>query len=477
MPKSNESINQELYDLLDTKGFQPKTYDSSGKVVPLPDDAEIIQFNYIKDNIDHGTVTITINGMKEMQVYFNDDITHSVDRGVTKDMGDESQWTQFLKQLKKFATRRQLAFSIKNIDRLEADMKRRAASKKLEEGYYGTRRTSFSDNTPRDVKLVIKHNKTLEEGDKRYRFIEKIFVETAVGERLLCPTVKPSQGRAFARHIVEGGQYRDERWNHIAEICEDIKNLGGFVRATRTKTFNESAGKVVESARSHYGCLRETMHKLQTGRGYNSYFDNWQPMLTETEGETDFASMFSHKTVDPRIEKAIPVLNKIGIQITEMTEVQEFESWADGLINEELLPVSGGQIDDLVDLVGRDSEPMPVGADASSAIGELEGIIDNESLYNELRKAAQADPDNDARPVILGWLEKNRDNPVYDKILDKLEVPPTQQEPVQKQQSPENLPEPDKMSAPKTSRAAENPNSLAESDVLARLLKLAGHRG
>lgn len=475
MPKSNETINQELYDLLDTKGFDPETYDSSGKKVPLPDDAEIIQFHFHQNGVDHGTVTVTIDGLKQMKVYFSNDITDSANS--SREEGVESSWTSFLKQLKKFATKRQLGFSLANVDKLGADMRRREAQKKLDEGYYGTRRTSFNDR-PGNVKLIIKHNKPLEEGDQRYRYIERIFVENAVGERLLCPTLKPSEGRAFARHIVEGGQYRDERWNHIGEICEDIKHLSGFVRATRTKQFNESVTRVVTEATQHYNNLRETMRRLQSGRGYNSYFESWQPALMETHGDSDFSKMFSQSTVDPRIERAFPVLGKMGINLQEMSEVTEFASWADGIIQEELEPTTGGQFDELIDLLGPDSDPMPVGADASSAIGELSDIIEDDTLNDELRRAAEADPDNDARPVIVSWLEKNRGNAVYDRVLDELD----RSAPAEPKQQPQAdapvkpAPEKNTKTPPKLPPLPKLPqDNLAEE--LNRLLALAGKRG
>jgi hypothetical protein len=472
MPKSNKSINQELYDLLDTKGFDPETYDSSGKRVPLPDDAEIIQFHFHHGGVDHGTVTVTIDGLQKMKVYYSDDIVKS-SNGM-RDEGAESSWTTLLKQLKKFATKRQLGFSLANMDKLGRDMEKREATQKLEEGYYGTRSTSFSDNTPRDVKLVIKHNKKLEENDKRYRFIDKIFVENVVGERLLCPTLKPSEGRVFARHIVEGGQYRDERWNHIAEMCEDIKNLSSFVRATRTKQFNESVGRVVNEATEHYGNLRETMRRLQSGRGYNQYFDNWRPAIMEDDEQPDYASMFSQSTVDPRIERAFPVLGKLNIRIQEMAEVNEFESWADSIIQEELEPATRRQVQDLVELLGRGSEPMPVGADASSAIGELADIIEDESLNSELRQAAAADPDNDARPVIIGWMEQHRDNPVYDEVLNKLENSGNEEQP---QPTPRPAPAVAQVKPQQpTQKDASQMPALAESDELQRILHLIGRK-
>jgi hypothetical protein len=181
--------------------------------------------------------------------------------------------------------------------------------------------------------------------------------------------------------------------------------------------------------------------------------------------------MFSQSTVDPRIERAFPVLGKLNIRIQEMAEVNEFESWADNIIQEELEPATRRQVQDLVELLGRDSEPMPVGADASSAIGELADIIEDERLNSELRQAAAADPDNDARPVIIGWMEQHRDNPVYDEVLNKLEnSSPDMQAP------PANTPPPPPPAAKSDMKKSEPMPELQEADELGRILQLIGRK-
>jgi hypothetical protein len=413
MPKSPKSINTDLYNLLDSRGFNISMKASSGKSVPVPEEADVFEFEFQIGDQDYGTVTLTIDGLKDLIVYFGKGVSNS-------NSGEQNSWVQFVKQIKKFAMRHQLGFKLKDMDRLEKDMKFRDHTKKLDEGYYGNKNTSYSDNGPASIKMILKHNKKLEEGDARYRYVERIFLENEMGERVLVPSTKPSVGRAFARHLAEGGQYNDERWKHISEITEDIKKLGGFVRATRTAQFNESVQRIVTEATSHYQTLRETMKRLASGRGYNTYFESWTPTLMEDQDTDSLTELFKHSTLDTRIESAIPVLSRLNIAITENTDIDMFETWADNIIDEALIPRQPDQRDALIDLLGPDSDFMPLGPDGSSAIGELTGILEDDELNDRLAKAAHRDPNRDAKPIITGWMSEQHGES-YDEILDKIE--------------------------------------------------------
>lgn len=417
MPKNNKSFNKELEGFLRACGFGKVVYmDTDGEAVPDAGEADQFKFNYKSGSHDHGTVTITTHDGR-VTVYYNQSAVRDADGNM------DPNWTKFLKKLKDWSLRYgQMGFSVKNIDKLGSEMKNRKSQKREEqllEGYYGNRHTSYSDNTP-SIKMIIKHNKSLDEGDQRYHHIEKIFLENSDGERILVPSRKPSVGRAFARHLAEGGQYNDDRWNHIKEIAEDISKLSGFVRATRGGQFNESVGQIVQEATNHYQLMRETIKRISGSRGYNSYFENWQPTLMEEEGG-DYSTMFVSNTIDPRIERALPVLGKLKISVKEMQEAVEFGDWADSIV-EAITPESSKKIDDLVELL--QDEELPVGADAMSIKGQLDNIISNEiekrSLFAELDELAASDPDNDAKPTIIGWLQKHRGEDFYDKVLDRV---------------------------------------------------------
>ena len=418
MPKSNELINVDLDNFLDAKNLDAVPYDSSGKQVAIPDDAEVFQFKFAPDGVEKGTATVSIDGTKALTLYYDDAIMNE-----SHDTDDE--WFDFVKSLKRFATQHQLSFNIKNIDRLANDMKKREHQKQLDEGYYGTRHTSYSDKNPGTVKMILKHSRPLDETDQRFRNIEKIFLETETGERFLLDTKKPSIGRAYARHLAEGGRYNDERWNHISQMAEDISRLGGFIRATRNKQFNESAVKLVSEAQNHYQSLRETIKHIQGSRGYNKYFESWKPTLIENADDASVTEMFVTQRLDPRVENALPVLNRLAKNLTEISEVAQFESWANDIVSEVLHPTLEGTLDDLVDLLGAESEAMTLGPDGKNAINELSGILDEPDLYQRLQKAGQSNPDQDARPIIIGWMQENASDKHYEEVLSKLEVEET----------------------------------------------------
>jgi len=62
--------------------------------------------------------------------------------------------------------------------------------------------------------------------------------------------------------------------------------------------------------------------------------------------------------------------------------------------------------DQIIELLGSDSSPLPLGPDAINAISELHDIIDDDQLNERLRTAADGDADGDARPIIIGWMKE-----------------------------------------------------------------------
>jgi hypothetical protein len=304
--------------------------DTSGKEIPVPEEAEVFQFNFVKDDVDYGVVTISIDGLHKLVIYFNDKIADS-EKEVSDT--DDVSWYRLLNHLKRFAKNRQLSFQVKNTDHLKHDMAKRDHMKKLDEGYYPIgKNKSYSDAVPQ-VKIVIEHTRNIVEGEQRYRNVARIFVENTDGERFLLPTIKPGIARVYARHIAEGGTPYDDRANHITSLVEDYNKMAGFVRATRNGQFNESAQRLVLEGANHYTKLRETLSRMAGGRGYNKYFESWTPSLMEDEvEETNLNELFVQETLDPRIESVMPILSKLQKNLGEMKEVDALAEWADKLL-------------------------------------------------------------------------------------------------------------------------------------------------
>lgn len=337
MPVNQESLNKELYGILKSRGYRPDMYTSAGKKVAIPDEAEVFQFEFIKDGKKYGKVHVTIDGLHRLMVYYGDD----VEKSPKADSHDSESFHSFLQHLKRWSKNKQLGFELSDQDDLEADMAKREHNKRegLNEGYYALgKMKSYSDNVP-STKIILQHNRQIEEGEQRYRNIAKIFVENINGERFLLPTTKPGLARVYARHISEGGTPYDERGQHITSLCEEYAKMAGFIRATKNKQFNESAQPLVEAGLNHYTNLRETLHKMAGKRGYKEYFDNFKPSLTEDEGSIDLSEMFMQTSLDPRIENVMPILSKLNKNLNEtsVNEAQELEEWAEQVIETSLI--------------------------------------------------------------------------------------------------------------------------------------------
>ncbi len=145
----NTAQNQ-LYDLLVTRDFDPEMKDAQGKDVSDPAEADMFTFDWKTPNKNYGTVVILIGQNRNLKIFFGDNIGRSMDRG------DKDAWYEFLYQLKQFTVRNNLmSFEIDNINRLKYNIQGMAAIREgLFEGYYGTRKVSYSDQ-PKQTRLVM----------------------------------------------------------------------------------------------------------------------------------------------------------------------------------------------------------------------------------------------------------------------------------------------------------------------------------
>ena len=336
MPTNTESLNRELFRLLSK--YKPKPLDAEGKATPIPDEADIFKFEFTKDGEDFGTVYVTLDEDRVLTVYFGDDVANSPD-DKTPGLDYDDTWSGLLHQLSAWRMTKGLrGFDTQNKDRVGDDMARRNHMRnkdKIAESYYATgKKSSYSDAIP-SVKIVIEHSRVIEEGEQRYRNINRIFLENQDGERYLLDTKKPGIARVYARHIAEGGKVNDDRWSHIGNLCEEYQKMAGFVRATRNGQFNESAQSLVNEGVAHYASLRESLSRMTGKRGYNAYFESWTPPLMEdgTE-ENNLNELFVQETLDPRIESVMPILNRIHKKVSESIvdkEMNKLAEWADSL--------------------------------------------------------------------------------------------------------------------------------------------------
>lgn len=413
------TVSSALYDLLVTRDFEPEILDASGKAISNPAEAELFSFDWKTPNQNYGTVVALLDNDQNLQLYYGDNL------GRAMEGEDKQAWYKFLEQMKNFAVRNMLNFELNNINRLKYTMQGMAAIKEgLFEGYYGTKKVSYSDQ-PKKVKLVIKHDRPLGEGDARFRHIESIFVETADGERFRVPSRSLTHGKMLARHVAEGGNPYDAFGQHITEMVAEMATLSRFIRAAKNQELNESAAELAETAHQHYNTLRRECKSMIGSRGYRAARDAYRPdEIRDTETAVDaIRDLFLEQTVDQRIEEALPVLSKLANRVAKknvfgrnvfgkrvfgeedpMKEVDAFECWTNNITEGTwALPDTPEQQAKLAELL---SKPLEVGPDATNATEQLYDIFGDDELFDRLGDLSTKDPEADARPVVIERLEE-----------------------------------------------------------------------
>jgi len=380
-----EALPQDLADFLVTRNFDPEYFDDKGQPAEAGD-AKTMKFDYVASSGKNYGTAVCVIADNELSLFYGDNLG----RGMEPE--DKEDWFSFLEQLSNTAASHSATWSPRDINQLKHTLAGIAAIKEgLFEGYYGTRKISYMGEQTQ-ARLVIKHNRVLGEDDKRYRYVESLFIETAEQERFRLPFKSLSAGRAMLEHVRSGGNPYDVRGNHITEVVSEMAVLSRFNRAQHHRVYEGVTQQLVESAQQYYRNLQETMKHLGSPRGYQAYFESWAPDQTgEAEALVEnLRDLFVEQTLDARIEAALPTLAKIQQQGNNMKEAQIFENWVNALGESHwALPETPEQLEKLNQLM---SAELIVGPDATNAKELLGDIVGDDELFSILDDLADNDP-------------------------------------------------------------------------------------
>jgi hypothetical protein len=376
-----EALPQDLADFLVTKNFDPEYFDAQGQPAEAGD-AKTMKFDYVASTGKNYGTAVCVVADDELNLFYGDNL------GRGMDPEDKDEWFSFLEQLSNKAASHSATWSPRDINQLKHTLAGIAAIKEgLFEGYYGNRRVSYMGEQTQ-ARLVINHNRTLGEDDKRYRYVESLFIETADQERFRLPFKSLAGGRAMLEHVRQGGRPYDVRGNHITEVVSEMAVLSRFNRAQHNRVFEGVTQELVESARQYYHNLQETVKHLGSTRGYQAYFESWAPdQVGEAESLVEnLRNLFVEQTLDARIEAALPTLAKIQQQGMNMKEAQIFENWINNLSEGTwALPETPEQMEKLNQLM---SGELIVGPDATNATELLYDIVGDDELFDILNDLA-----------------------------------------------------------------------------------------
>lgn len=405
---------QQLFDLLVTRGFDPKRTPAQSS-----ENSEIISFKFISSaGKNYGTVVIMLGEDKNLELFSGDNL------GRTMDSKDKTEWYSFQQQLKNFATRNFMTYKGQDISKLKYSMQGQAAlSEGLYESWNGTKHVSWNGD-PESVRLMIRHKRPMSIDEARYRQIESLFVETAEGERYKLPFRNLAGGRAMVEHVRQGGRPYDLRGAHIANMVEELNVLSRFRRASHGRVFEDDTANLVSQATAYHSGVSRALKGLGSARGYNAYFESWNPgEITEQELIIeDIKTLFVEQTIDSRIEQALPILARLQQQGTTMKEANIFEAWANQLVEGTwATPDTPEEQQQLVALL---SQEFPVGADATNATEQLYSLVGDDVLFDQLQDLAAQDAAADCRSVVLARIKELSDNGIegFDTVLAALKA-------------------------------------------------------
>ena len=376
-----EALPQDLADFLVTRNFDPEYFDAQGQPSEAGD-AKTMKFDYVSSSGKNYGTAVIIVADDELSLFYGDNLG----RGMEPE--DKDEWYTFLEELSNKAASHSATWSPRDINQLKHTLAGIAAIKEgLFEGYYGNRRVSYMGEQTQ-ARLVINHNRVLGENDKRFRYVESLFIETADQERFRLPFKSLAGGRAMLEHVRSGGRPYDVRGNHITEVVSEMAVLSRFNRAQHHRVYEGVTQELVESAQQYYRNLQETVKHLGSPRGYQAYFESWAPDQTgEAEALVEnLRDLFVEQTLDARIEAALPTLAKIQQQGNNMKEAQIFENWINNLSEGTwALPETPEQMEKLNQLM---SSELIVGPDATNATEQLYDIVGDDELFDILNDLA-----------------------------------------------------------------------------------------
>jgi hypothetical protein len=426
-----EIIAQDLFDKVRSRFSNLQMGDAGGSVTANPKDARFFDFDFSVEGHDLGRVSISINDVGNLKIFFSQGIAEKSDSIAT------SMWYDFLKEMRFFAKRRLLRFDTRditkgNLDKTDFQYLAQKDANMTESTMFGSSKTSH--RKLEDTDLIIRHSEAIDptKPGARSRKIKNLFIQNKEGERFKFPFVYLPGARAMQRHVANGGYPHDDSGKKIIKTCEEILKLSDFGRKVKHSTLNDNANQIAERATQKLQQLRHHMECMSKQGYYQEWIEAQQDAedpLIELDDATfeSYKSTFTISKFDEALAEVFPILHAIMQETSELDlenyvkdededsdineesnnvdEFSTFESWTNDIVSEVFSDNELKQLEPLV------QEPLLIGAN-DEAVQALAGIgIKDPELVNALRAIADMPngADADARPTIKAYLGSEAD--------------------------------------------------------------------
>ena len=266
---SFDNLSERVFEILKSRGYMLKMFQENGEVAFDPS-TEARKF-FVED--EGMMVAINEDGENsELKIYISDTSKLKEIRPILNSLRQTASLFGINYNLRKYNKTlqpKEFAFMSYKVKKEEKDEMNEA---KGDTKLVGTSRSSSQKRGP--AKIIVRHKTRIDDSKHaaRSRNIDKIFIETAEGERLKFPVNWLQGARSMARHISEGGDWHDPIGSHIKEQSVSFKELKEFIKANN-KGLNEESSATVELVKEHVNSIVKEIKSLQGPKSYRKFVE------------------------------------------------------------------------------------------------------------------------------------------------------------------------------------------------------------
>jgi hypothetical protein len=328
-----ESTAQDLFDKIRNEIQNIKLGDEEGKALSPDkiDQARIFNFEYMNKNTDkpYGAVLISIIDPRSLGIYYGLDMAKNMSQE------DQKDWTNWLKDMRRFAKKHLMNFDVRDITRsnfTKRDLEYLKSKKPKESTVESVTESMLSPmNTRRmhseqrigECSLIIKHSFPLDDMSKLTRgAIDKIYIQNPSGERFLSPTKSLLASRLLALHTNQGGNIYDPQGQGIIGVVDEANKLAKFCRMTNSSKY-EGLTEEAEEMREYAGMRLESLRRVLRGalseRGYGRLmeFMSEDNLVGSDDEEDDIKGHFTRNVYDESLDEILPFVKKARKKVRE----------------------------------------------------------------------------------------------------------------------------------------------------------------
>ena len=336
-------ISQDLFDKIRSRFTNLEMGDETGAVTIDPVDARFFDFDFVLEGNNLGRVSISLNDLGSLKVYYSQGITENQDDPTKK------LWYKFLKEMRFFAMRRLLRFDTRDISKTNLDKndfqhlattqppKEEPDMTTMNESRWNNKSTKKTSRAVAGrTEVIVRHAHPVDEAyagsRSQKKNIKAIFIQNQDGERFKYPFIHPAGAFAMAQHVDHGGIPHDPAGKAIIRMSEEIAQLGEFQRKVHSATLHDDATGITERAIGRMNELKSQVAALSKRHHYESWMAEFSEMesgndIMELDDVTmeEYKQKFTQTNFQEELASYFPLLHKI-MREANIVDLEEYVS-------------------------------------------------------------------------------------------------------------------------------------------------------